>query len=569
MLKYDVIIVGAGGAGMMSALYASKDPNLKVGVISKIFPTRSHTGAAQGGINAAMGYRDATDSVEKHFRDTVKGSDFLADQDAVEFFTTHMPELISELDYMGVPFSRDENGKVAQRPFGGASSPRTCYSADKTGHVILHALYEQCLKNNVTFHDDWYLLSLAVENGDFQGIVAMDMRTGEIQAIQAKSVVLATGGFGRMYWTRTTNALNMTGDGTAACFNVGIPLKDPEFVQFHPTGLASSGVLLSEACRGEGGYLLNKDGERFMARYAPEKMELGPRDLVARSIETEIKEGRGFGEGMTSYVLMDLRHLGKEKIMERLPQVRQMAIDFEGIDMIEEPVPIRPSCHYMMGGIHVTDYKTCATPIEGIHAAGECCSVSIHGANRLGGNSVADVVLFGKYAGIGAQESAKKRSFSSTNKLEQEVDQWVEKFRAIREKKTGINLFEIRDKMAEAMWYNVGIFRTEEEMVSAYNTIEELLEQYKDTFIGDASEPYNMSFINYVEIGNLLKLAKAVTLAAINRKESRGSHSRGDYPTRDDENFLKHTLIYQDGDSYRLEYSPVTITKYQPEERKY
>lgn len=569
MLKYDVIIVGAGGAGMMSALYASKDPSLKVGVISKIFPTRSHTGAAQGGINAAMGYRDATDSIEKHFRDTVKGSDFLADQDAVEFFTTHMPELISELDYMGVPFSRDENGKVAQRPFGGASSPRTCYSADKTGHVILHALYEQCLKNNVNFHDDWYLLSLAVEDGDFQGIVAMDMCSGEIHAIQAKSVVLATGGFGRMYWTRTTNALNMTGDGTAACFNVGIPLKDPEFVQFHPTGLASSGVLLSEACRGEGGYLLNKDGERFMARYAPEKMELGPRDLVARSIETEIKEGRGFGEGMTSYVLMDLRHLGKEKIMERLPQVRQMAIDFEGIDMIEEPVPIRPSCHYMMGGIHVTDYKTCATPIEGIHAAGECCAVSIHGANRLGGNSVADVVLFGKYAGLGAQEAAKKRAFSPTNKLEKEVAQWNETFRTIREKKTGINLFEIRDKMAEAMWYNVGIFRTEEEMVSAYNTIEELLEQYKNTFIGDTSESYNMAFINYVEIGNLLKLAKAVTMGAIHRKESRGSHSRGDYPSRDDKNFLKHTLIYQDGDAYRLEYSPVTITKYQPEERKY
>lgn len=569
MLKYDVVVVGAGGAGMMSALYASKDPSLKVAVLSKIFPTRSHTGAAQGGINAAMGYRDATDSVEKHFRDTVKGSDFLADQDAVEFFTTHMPELISELDYMGVPFSRDENGHVAQRPFGGASSPRTCYSADKTGHVILHALYEQCLKNNVKFHDDWYLLSLAVEDGDFQGLVAMDMRSGEIHAIQAKSVVIATGGFGRVYWSRTTNALNMTGDGTAACFNVGIPLKDPEFVQFHPTGLASTGVLLSEACRGEGGYLLNKDGERFMARYAPEKMELGPRDLVARSIETEIKEGRGFGEGMTSYVLMDLRHLGREKIMERLPQVRELAMDFEGVDLIKEPVPIRPSCHYMMGGIHVSDYRTCATPIEGIHAAGECCAVSIHGANRLGGNSVADVVLFGKYAGLGAQESAKKRSFSSTTKLEKEVDKWIKRFRTIREKKTGINMFEIRNKMAETMWYNVGIFRTETEMIHAYDTIEELLKQYENTYIGDTSVSYNMAFINYVELGNLLKLAKAVALGAINRKESRGSHSRGDYPTRDDENFLQHTLIYQDGDKYRLEYLPVTITKYQPEERKY
>lgn len=569
MLKYDVVVVGAGGAGMMSALYASKDPSLNVAVISKIFPTRSHTGAAQGGINAAMGYRDATDSIEKHFRDTVKGSDFLADQDAVEFFTTHMPELISELDYMGVPFSRDENGRVAQRPFGGASSPRTCYSADKTGHVILHALYEQCLKNKVQFYDDWYLLSIAVDQGNFQGIVAMDMRSGKIEAIQAKSVVIATGGFGRIYWSRTTNAINMTGDGTAACFDAGIPLKDPEFVQFHPTGLASTGVLLSEACRGEGGYLINKDGERFMARYAPEKMELGPRDLVARSIETEIKEGRGFGEGMGSYVLMDLRHLGKEKIMERLPQVRELAMDFEGVDLITDPVPIRPSCHYMMGGIHVSDYRTCATPIEGIHAVGECCAVSIHGANRLGGNSVADVVLFGKYAGIGAQESARKRSFTSTKKLEKQAADWVEKFQKVRNKKTGINMFEIRDKMAETMWYNVGIFRTEEEMQKACDTIEVLLEEYKDAYIGDPSIAYNMAFINYVEIGNLLKLAKAVAMGAINRKESRGSHSRGDYPVRDDKNYLKHTLIYQDKNKYRLEYSPVTITKYQPEERKY
>lgn len=569
MLKYDVVIVGAGGAGMMSALYASKDPSLKVAVLSKIFPTRSHTGAAQGGINAAMGYRDATDSVEKHFRDTVKGSDFLADQDAVEFFTTHMPELITELDYMGVPFSRDANGKVAQRPFGGASSPRTCYSADKTGHVILHALYEQCLKNKVKFHNDWYLLSLVVDQGQFQGIVAMDMRSGEIHGIQAKSVVIATGGFGRVYWSRTTNAINMTGDGTAACFNVGIPLKDPEFVQFHPTGLASTGVLLSEACRGEGGYLLNKDGERFMARYAPEKMELGPRDLVARSIETEIKEGRGFGEGMTSYVLMDLRHLGKEKIMERLPQVRELALDFEGVDLVKEPVPIRPSCHYMMGGIHISDYRTLSTPIDGIHAAGECCSVSIHGANRLGGNSVADVVLFGKYAGLGAKDSAKKRTFSPTEKLEEETKKWVHKFQHTRTKKTGVNMFEIRDKMAETMWYNVGIFRTEKEMMSARNTIEDLLHQYEDAYIGDDSLSYNMAFINYIEIGNLLKLAKAVAMGAINRKESRGSHSRADYPTRNDEKFLKHTLIYQDKDHYRLEYIPVKITKYQPEERKY
>lgn len=569
MLTYDVVVVGAGGAGMMAALSASEDKNLRVACLSKIFPTRSHTGAAQGGINAAMGFRDPSDTTEKHFRDTVKGSDFLADQDAVAFFTSNMPKVITELDYFGVPFSRDENGRIAQRPFGGASSPRTCYSADKTGHVILHALYEQCLKNNVKFHDDWYLLSIAVEDGKFAGIVAMDIRSGEIHSIQAKAVVIATGGFGRIYWSRTTNAINMTGDGTATCFETGIPLKDPEFVQFHPTGLASTGVLLSEACRGEGGYLINKDGERFMARYAPEKMELGPRDLVSRSIETEIKEGRGFGEGMGSYVLMDLRHLGEKKIMERLPQVRELALDFEGVDLVKEPVPIRPSCHYMMGGIHVSDYKTCSTPIEGIHAAGECSSVSIHGANRLGGNSVADVVFFGKYAGLGAKETAKKRNFAGTEKLEAEADKWRQKFTEIRNKKSGISMFSIRDRLAETMWYNVGIFRTEKEMEKALQTINLLLEEYKDAYAGDPAEKYNMAFINYVEIGNILKLAKAVTMGAINRKESRGSHSRADYPKRNDAQFLKHTLIYKEGDQYRLDYIPVKITTYQPEERKY
>ncbi len=569
MLAYDVVVVGAGGAGMMAALSASEDKNIKVACLSKVFPTRSHTGAAQGGINAAMGYRDSTDSTEKHFMDTVKGSDFLADQDAVDFFTSKMPEIISELDYYGVPFSRDGNGNIAQRPFGGASSPRTCYSADKTGHVILHSIYEQCLKNDVEFFDEWILLSLVVEKGNFTGLVAMDIKTGDIVPIKTKSVVIATGGFGRAYWNRTTNAINMTGDGTAACFNIGIPLKDPEFVQFHPTGLASTGILLSEACRGEGGYLLNKDGERFMARYAPEKMELGPRDLVSRSIETEIKEGRGFGEGIHSYVLMDLRHLGKKKIMERLPQVRELAMEFEGVDMLEEPVPIRPSCHYMMGGIHVIDPQTLSTPVDGIHAAGECACVSLHGANRLGGNSVADVVLFGKYAGIGARASANRRSFGSVTKLEEETKVWQERFKMIRNKKGGTNIVQIRNEMAQTMWENVGIFREEKEMDQAIRDIDQLLLDYEDTFIGDSSIRYNMAFVNYVEIGNLLSLAKAIALAAVNRKESRGSHSRKDFPLRDDRKFLAHTLVHKKDNKYELEYIPVKITKYKPEERKY
>lgn len=569
MLQYDIVVVGAGGAGMSAALAASRDRHLRVAMLSKVYPTRSHTGAAQGGINAAMGFRDPTDSVEKHFRDTVKGSDFLADQDAVEFFTAGMPDIIRELDYYGVPFSRDEHGRVAQRPFGGASSPRTCYSADKTGHVILHTLFEQCLKNGVEFFEDWMLLSVVVSDGKLDGIVALDIRTGEIHPILARAVVIATGGFGRIYWTRTTNAFNMTGDGTAACFEAGIPLKDPEFVQFHPTGLARTGILVSEACRGEGGYLLNKHGERFMARYAPEKMELGPRDLVSRAIETEIREGRGFGEGLQAHVLLDLRHLGREKILERLPQVRDLALTFEGVDVIEKPVGIRPSAHYTMGGIHVQDYRTCATPVEGVHAAGECSCISVHGANRLGGNSLAEVVFFGKYAGLGAQETARHRDFGNEKRVVAEAQRWARVFETMRKKTTGHNLFQIRDRMAETMWYNVGIFRTEKDMVKALHTLDELWEMYQDAYIGDSSVRYNQAFVHYVEVGNLLKLAKAVTLGAIARKESRGSHAREDYPHRNDGEFLKHTLVYKEGDRYRLDYLPVRITKYPPEERKY
>ncbi|MFZ5755124.1 MAG: FAD-dependent oxidoreductase [Bacillota bacterium] len=569
MLNFDVVIVGGGGAGIRAALEASKEPGLNVVVLSKTFPTRSHTGAAQGGINAALAYKDPTDSVEKHFLDTVKGSDFLGDQDAIEFFVSNMPECIWELDSFGVPFSRDEKGRIAQRPFGGASSPRTCYSADKTGHVILHTLYEQCLKQGVKFLNEWFLLELVVEKEEFQGLVAMNIRNGEIHAICARAVVIATGGFGRMYWNRTTNAFNMTGDGTAAAFEAGIPVKDPEFVQFHPTGLASTGILMSEACRGEGGYLLNKDGERFMARYAPEKMELGPRDLVSRAIETEIKEGRGIGQGINAYVLLDLRHLGEKKILERLPQIRELAMDFENLDPIKDPIPIRPSCHYMMGGIHITDFRTSSTPVQGVHAAGECACVSIHGANRLGGNSMADIIVFGKHAGLGVAESAMNRAPGDPAKLEKRAQYWQEHFETMRRKTTGKKVVTIRDTMAETLWYNVGIFRTEKEMVHALEVINQLLEDYQDCYIGDSSQRYNMAFINYIEIGNLLKLAKAVTMGAIARKESRGSHAREDYPERDDRNFLKHTLITKTGSQYKLDYLPVTITKYQPEERRY
>ena len=362
----------------------------------------------------------------------------------------------------------------------------------------------------------------------------------------------------------------MTGDGVAACLRAGVPIKDPEFVQFHPTGLASTGVLLSEACRGEGGYLINNEGERFMTRYAPEKMELGPRDLVARSIETEIKEGRGFGQGMGSYVLMDLRHLGAERIMERLPQVRELAMAFEGVDMITDPVPIRPSNHYMMGGIDVVDFRTCATVIDGLHAAGECSCISVHGANRLGGNSVSEVVFFGKQAGIGAAETARRRDFAGTDRLEELERQWDERFRTVRAKRTGESVFAIRDRMAEAMWNGVGIFRTEEGMAAAEAVVDECMAAYADARIDDDSQVYNQAFMNYVELGNVLSIAKTVCMGARARTESRGSHSREDYPVRDDERFLAHTLVSLSSDgAFTLGYRPVRVTRFAPEERKY
>lgn len=372
-----------------------------------------------------------------------------------------------------------------------------------------------------------------------------------------------------MYWLRTTNPFASTGDGMAAALRAGVALKDPEFVQFHPTGLAGTGILMSEACRGEGGYLINNQGERFMKRYAPEKLELATRDLVSQAIEIEIREGRGFGEGMQAYVQLDLRHLGREKILERLPQIRDLAITFEGIDPIDQPIPIRPSCHYSMGGIDVTDYKTCETNLKGLYATGECACLSIHGANRLGGNSTADVVLFGKVAGKAAAEAAKLGTFGSEQKVNELVGQWQTRFSQAVARTEGPSVASIRDRLAETMWYNVGVFRTERDMDNAAQVIDELLAEYENSVVGDPSKVYNTAFVQYTELENLLLLAKAVVMGALNRKESRGSHKREDYPKRDDENFLKHTLITKQGSQYKLSYRPVVITKYQPMERKY
>ncbi|HIC96991.1 MAG TPA: FAD-dependent oxidoreductase, partial [Aquificaceae bacterium] len=369
--RYDAVVVGGGGAGLRTAIEIARDPTLKVAVVSKVYPTRSHTGAAQGGMNAALGNVIPKDNPEAHAYDTIKGSDFLADQDAVFFMTENAPDIINELDRWGVPFSRLEDGRIAQRPFGGASFPRTVFAADKTGHALLHTLFEQALsRDNIDFYNEFFLLDL-IHNGErVKGVSVYDIKNGEVVVLQAKAVVLATGGFARIYWLRSTNAVGNTGDGQAVALRTGIPLKDVEFIQFHPTGLAKTGILLSEACRGEGGYLVNREGERFMKRYAPKDMELAPRDLVSRAIEYEIREGRGVGEGARAYVYLDLRHLGEERIKERLPQVRQLAIDFEGVDPVRDLVPIRPTAHYCMGGIHITDYRTSQTTISGLYAVG-------------------------------------------------------------------------------------------------------------------------------------------------------------------------------------------------------
>jgi succinate dehydrogenase / fumarate reductase flavoprotein subunit/NADH-dependent fumarate reductase subunit A len=568
MLSYDVLIVGAGGAGLMAALEASKAKDVKVGVITKVYPTRSHTGAAQGGINAALANVDPSDSPEVHAFDTVKGSDYLGDQDAIEFMCYEAPKRIYELEHLGVPFSRLPDGRIAQRPFGGAGFPRTCYAADKTGHVILHTLYEQCLKNDVEFLNEWFVTELIIDNNEAKGVIAIDIRSGEVHAIKAKAIIFATGGYARVYWVRNTNAIGSTGDGMAICYRAGIPLKDMEFVQFHPTGLRSTGILVTEGARGEGGYLINNKGERFMARYAPQKMELAPRDLVARAIETEILEGRGWGEGMTAYVHLDLRHLGAEKIKSRLPQIRQLCIDFEGVDPIEEPIPVRPTAHYSMGGIDVRDYKTSMTGVNGVFAVGECACVSVHGANRLGGNSLLDLVVFGKPAGAAAVEYARSKSADNFN-LKAKEERARREIEQLLRKESKENIHNIRIELAQTMWDKVGIFREEKPMLEAIEKIKELKERYKLLAPGDSGRIFNTALINYIELGYLLDLAEVIATTAVLRKESRGAHARRDYPNRDDKNFLKHSLAYYTPEGPKVEYSEVRITKYQPQERTY
>lgn len=576
MEQYDVLVVGSGGTGQRAALEAAHQKGLRVAVVTKIYPTRSATAMAQGGINACLNNVAKEDTVETHIFDTVKGSDYLGDQDAIEYFISRCPEGVQEMDYFGAPFSRTDENKIAQRNFGGQSYPRTCYSADKTGHVIEHTLYEQCLKQGVHFLEEWYLLDIIKDaEGKVAGIVAWNMKEGRVEKIATKALVIATGGAGRMYWTRTTNPYTSTGDGIAACFRAGCAIKDPEMMQFHPTGLGKTGILMSEAVRGEGGYLLNNKGERFMKKYAPNKMELASRDVVAKAIELEIAAGRGFnGKGLDAYVVAELRHLPKETILEKLHGIRDLAITFEHADPLVQPIPIRPTCHYTMGGVDVTDYKTAGTVIPGLFVAGEASCVSLHGANRLGGNSLADAVVMGKVAGEGAIGYVKENTGADLDETAKLLDEaaanWDKKFVEVTSRTNGRPVVEIRDDMANTMWNKVGIFRDEKRMTEALDELNKLIEEYKTCFVGDTNRTFNMAFINYVEIGSMLTYAKAVVMGALRRKESRGSHIREDFEKRDDQNFLNHTLITlgKNGE-YEVGQRDVVITRFEPQERTY
>lgn len=573
-VTYDVLIIGSGGAGMRAALAASKDKNLKVAVMTKLVPTRSASTMAQGGMNGVTGVTDDKDTVESHMFDTVKGGDYLCDQDAVEYFAENAGKIIYEMDYMGYPYNRQKDGHFHQRKMGGSSHARAAYFEDRAGHAMVHALFEQCLSQDVDFISECQMLEISMTDaGKLAGVIAMDMRTGDLIGIPAKTVLIATGGYGRAYWVRTSNPYSSTGDGIVAGMHAGVPFKDPEMVQFHPTGLSVNGVLLSESSRAEGALLFNKNGERFMARYAPEKMELATRDIVARGIATEIEEGRGIGEGLTAGVYLDFTKIPAKIIHERLGQVADLAKRFAGVDITKDPVLISPTCHYSMGGLEMADFRTGATRIPGIFTAGECSCVSVHGANRLGANSLSEVLVFGKTAGEGAAAYAAANAYAGNQEqLEADCTKWKDRFdTATARPHTGNRTVpEIRDAMVDTMWFKAGVFRNGPQLEEAAKELRALEEDYKNCYVGDTSHVYNTAFEQYVELGNLLQISHAIVQGAIARKESRGGHSRRDYPKRDDANFLKHTLIFKQPDGgYRAEYQDVVITKYPPKERKY
>ncbi len=553
MKVHDILIVGAGLAGMRAAVAAQTlYGHLDVAIVSKVHPVRSHSVAAQGGINAALGEND---SWEAHAFDTTKGGIYLADQDAVEVMCREAAGDILELERMGVIFSRDEHGRIAQRPFGGAGFPRTCYAADRTGHALLHAMYEQLLKRSVKVYEEWYVTSLLVEDGACRGVIAWDLLRGGLQAIGAKAVILATGGCGRIFLT-STNAVINTGDGMALAYRAGVPLEDMEFVQFHPTTLKDTGILITEGARGEGGYLLNTLGERFMKKYAPEQVELAPRSTVSLAIGQEILEGRG----VDGCILLDLRHLGRARILERLPQIRELAREFAGVDPIESPIPVRPGAHYQMGGIKTTTWGE--TEMPGLYAAGECACVSVHGANRLGGNSLLETIVFGRRAGTRAGEYVSTlgpKAVTDTALREEE-----RRLGRLMRNGPGVRAWEIRDELGRLLSVNLGIFRTKESMLKAQAELRQLKAQAERVYIEDRGKVFNSDLIQALELGSLAEIAETIVAGAIAREESRGAHYRADFPKRDDANWLKHTLAHRTSDGPRLSHASVTITRFQP-----
>ncbi len=564
-LSHDILVVGGGLTGLRAALEA-KRAGRDVAVLSKVHPLRSHSVAAQGGINAALGNAptDVKDTWENHAFDTIKGSDYLADQDAVEILCRDGIERVIEMEHWGTLFSRTEDGKIAQRPFGGADFPRACYAADRTGHSLLHTLYEQVRGLQIPVYEEWHALSLVVDEGRCTGILGFHLFEGRIIPIQAMAVVLATGGYGRVY-LRSTNAVINTGSGCHLAYRAGVPLEDMEFVQFHPTSLYGTNILITEAARGEGGYLINAKGERFMERYAPTVMELGPRDIVARGIQTEIDEGRGFEGG---YVHLDLRHLGKEKIVDRLPGIRQIAMDFEGVDPISDPIPIQPAQHYSMGGIATN--RDGETSLPGLFAAGECACVSVHGANRLGGNSLLETLVFGARAGKKAAQRVEVEKHRLNRALFQDhLRTFQSGLEELLERKGGEPPFHLRDEMKAMITSHVGIFRTESELLSAREKVRELKERIKRVGLKQKTLAFNHELGQYLELEGMLHLSEVIVEGALARKESRGSHFRLDYPDRDDEQLLRHTMAFKTPHGLRIDYKDVTITSHPPKERTY
>ncbi|MGE5373836.1 MAG: FAD-dependent oxidoreductase [Bacteroidota bacterium] len=592
--EFDVIVVGAGGAGLMAGLYASR--GAKTAVISKLYPTRSHTGAAQGGISAALGNYEE-DKPEWHTYDTVKGSDYLGDQDAIEFMTNEAIDAVLELEHMGLPFDRTPEGKISQRPFGGHTNNvtgkpvrRAAHAADRTGHMILQTLYQQCLKNKVNFFDEFQVLDFIIVNGKAAGVVAVELATGELHTFHAKAVIFATGGWGRIFEV-TSNAYAYTGDGAAVLYRRGLPLEDMEFFQFHPTGIYKLGILITEGVRGEGGVLINGKGERFMPKYAPSVKDLASRDVVSRAIYTEIREGRGVNgrnyvyldvrpESVIKYAAMDGRTnldgspymITGEQVLAKLPDIIDFCRVYLGVDPITQMMPIQPTAHYTMGGIPtnkfgevVIDSKN--TPFPGLYAAGECACVSVHGANRLGTNSLLDLVVFGKHAGLKAAEYANGVDFEN---LPSDAESYARsQFDALRNGTGKENAFDITREMKKVMFDDVGIYRTGAIMEGAIDKVKELQERYKHVKVTDTGKIFNTELLNAWELGNMLDMAELITVCAMNRTESRGGHTREDYPERDDKNWLKHTLACKENGKIKIDYKPVVITKYQPKARVY